>query len=63
LPSVTDLFVDGCAAGAADGVTAADAAYLTALYQANPEARKEAETTDIAGRMAKMLASSNVVAR
>jgi hypothetical protein len=63
LPSVTDLFVDGCAAGAANGVTAADAAYLTALYQANPEARKEAETTDIAGRMAKMLASSNVVAR
>jgi hypothetical protein len=58
LPSVTDLFADGCPGGARDGVTAADAAYLTALYQANPEARAVNEQSDISGRMAKMLASS-----
>jgi hypothetical protein len=63
LPSVTDLFVDGCPGGAPDGVTAADAAYLTALYQANPEARKVNEQNDIAGRMAKMLTASNGAAR
>jgi hypothetical protein len=63
LPSVTDLFVSNCASGAADGLTAADAAYLTALYQANPEARKLNEQSDIAGRMAKMLVSGGGVAR
>lgn len=63
LPSVTDLFVSNCASGAADGLTAADAAYLTALYQANPEARKINEQADIAGRMAKMLAPAGVAAR
>lgn len=31
LPSVTDLFVDGCPGGPPGGVTPADAAYLTAL--------------------------------
>jgi hypothetical protein len=63
LPSVTDLFSGSCAAGAADGLTAADAAYLTALYQANPEARKANEQADIANRMAKMLAPSGVATR
>jgi hypothetical protein len=63
LPSVTDLFVDGCSGGGAAGVSAADAAYLTALYQANPEARKTNEQNDIAGRMAKMLTASNGAAR
>jgi hypothetical protein len=63
LPSVTDLFVEGCAGGAPDGLTAADAAFLTALYQANPEARKVNMQSDIAGRMARMLTSSSVVAR
>ncbi|MGZ3345657.1 MAG: hypothetical protein ACXU82_13550 [Caulobacteraceae bacterium] len=63
LPSVTDLFSASCAAGAAEGLTAADAAYLTALYQANPEARKLNEQADIAGRMAKMLAPAAGVAR
>jgi hypothetical protein len=63
LPSVANLFVDGCAGGAPDGLTAADAAYLTALYQANPEARAVNEQSDISGRMAKMLGASGAVAR
>jgi hypothetical protein len=63
LPSVTDLFVEGCAGAAPDGLTPADAAFLTALYQANPEARMVNMQSDIAGRMAKMLTSPNVVAR
>lgn len=63
LPSVTDLFVEGCSGGAPDGLTAADAAYLTALYQANPEARAVNEQSDISGRMAKMLASPGSVVR
>jgi hypothetical protein len=60
---VTDLLVSGCAGGAPDGLTPADAAYLTALYQANPEARKVNEQSDIADRMAKMLVSSRAGAR
>jgi hypothetical protein len=63
LPSVTDLFVDGCPGGAPDGLTAADASYLTALYQANPEARAVNEQSDIAGRMTKMLGAPSAVAR
>jgi len=63
LPSVTDLFVDGCPGAAPDGLTAADASYLTALYQANPEARAVNEQSDIAGRMAKMLGAPGGVAR
>jgi hypothetical protein len=64
LPSVTDLFASGCSGRAApDGLTPADAAYLTALYQANPEARKAGEQADIAGRMAKILGPAGVAAR
>jgi len=63
LPSVANLFVSGCAGPAPDGITPADAAYLTALYQANPEARRVAEQADIAGRMARILAPGGVAAR
>jgi hypothetical protein len=63
LPSVTDLFVSGCAGGAPDGLTPTDAAYLTALYQANPEARKVNQQAEIADRMAKMLVSAGAAAR
>ena len=63
LPSVTNLFVDGCPGGVQDGLTAADASYLTALYQANPEARAVNEQADIAGRMAKMLGAPGGIAR
>lgn len=63
LPSVTDLFVGGCPGGAPDELTPADAAYLTALYQANPEARKVNEQADIADRMAKMLVPASTAAR
>ena len=64
LPSVTDLFVGACPGrGAPDGLTPADAAYLTSLYAADPEARKLGAQADIAGRMAKILATANVAAR
>jgi hypothetical protein len=63
LPSVTNLFVDGCSGGAPDGLSPADAAYLTALYQANPEARAVNEQSDISSRMAKMLGASGGIAR
>ena len=63
LPSIANLFVDGCPGGATDGLTPADAAYLTALYQANPEARAVNEQADISGRMAKMLGSPAVATR
>jgi hypothetical protein len=63
LPSVTDLLVAGCPGGAADGLTPADAAYLTALYAANLEAKKPGEQIDIASRMAKILAPEDAAAR
>jgi len=55
LPSVLDLFNQGCAAGAAAGLSRADAAYLTAFYKANLQDRKVGEEKDIASRMAKIL--------
>ncbi len=63
--------LDGCAAFASvvdvlapaacpgrdppDGLTPADAAYLTSLYSADLEATQSGETTDIAGQMASIL--------
>jgi len=57
LPSVTDLFVAPACPGrdAPDGLTPADAAYLTALYMSDAEGKKDMEQTDISNRMAKML--------
>jgi hypothetical protein len=43
-----------------DGLTPADAAYLTALYASNPEGRLVSEQDDIAGRMAKILVKAQV---
>ena len=37
LPSITDMFANGCPAPVADSLTAADRAYLTALYSADLE--------------------------
>jgi beta-lactamase regulating signal transducer with metallopeptidase domain len=56
LPSVIDLFsaCPGRSSGPA-GLTRADAAYLTALYKTDLQAKKAAQVTDIASRMADML--------
>jgi hypothetical protein len=54
LPSVTDLFLE-CGRPAPDGLTSADAAYLTALYQRGKKA-EPAKDSVIAERMANVLA-------
>ncbi|MEI9890002.1 MAG: hypothetical protein WDN45_04605 [Caulobacteraceae bacterium] len=57
LSSVIDLFAKAACPGrdAPDGLTPADASYLTALYSADPEQKKWAAESDISGRMAKIL--------
>jgi hypothetical protein len=57
LPSVIDLFAKDACPGrdAPDGLTPADASYLTALYSADPEQKAWVERRDIADRMAKIL--------
>ncbi len=61
LPSVIDRFAKSPCPGrdAPDGLTPADAAYLTALYASDPEGKKASEQSDIAGRMAKILIKAN----
>jgi hypothetical protein len=54
LQSVTDLFGQSACAKP-DGLTPADAAYLTGLYTANLEFRKNIEQSDITRRMAAIL--------
>jgi hypothetical protein len=65
LPSVIDLVAKSPCPGrdAPDGLTPADAAYLTALYAADPQAKKAGEQSDIAGRMAKILIKANAGGR
>ena len=65
LSSVVDAFATSPCAGRAppDGLTPADAAYLTALYQANLRNRKATEQADIARRMAKILIDASPPAR
>jgi len=62
LSSVVDLFAKSACPrrDPPDGLTPADAAYLTALYDSNSEADKAGEQADIAGRMAKILIKANV---
>ena len=56
LASVVDVLAKACAGrDLPDGLTSGDAAYLTALYSADPEARKWGEQGDMARRMAKIL--------
>ena len=57
MSSVIDLLApSGCSGRQPpDGLTPADAAYLTALYSADLEAKKVGEQGEIAGRMAKIL--------
>jgi beta-lactamase regulating signal transducer with metallopeptidase domain len=65
LPSVIDAFARSACPGRdpPDGLTPADAAYLTALYAADPGVRKPFEQADIARRMASILIKASVVAR
>jgi hypothetical protein len=78
LPSITDLYAGSCPGrGAPDGLTPADAAYLTALYttpEDNVSPRREpgvvlfkpsssAEASDVVDRMAQRLANTEVAAR
>ncbi len=58
LPSITDLFASCPGRAAPDQLTPADAAYLTALYQIDPEAKKAVQQGDLANRMTKMLAAN-----
>jgi hypothetical protein len=63
LPSVTELFAEACPGRAAPTeLTPADAAYLTALYTADAEANGAGQRSDIARRMNRILAPSNVAA-
>lgn len=64
LPSVIDLYAKACPGrDAPDGLTPADASYLTALYSADPEQKAWVERGDIARRMAKILVNANAVAK
>jgi len=56
LPSVIDVLAPSCPGRPApDGLTAADAAYLTSLYTTDLEADGAGQEGDIAGRMASIL--------
>jgi hypothetical protein len=55
LPSVIDLFAACPGRARPEGLTSADRAYLSALYKANPEVKKLAEQSEIAGVMAQTL--------
>ena len=60
MPSVIDaLSPASCGHDKPDGLTPGDAAYLTALYQANLEYRAEFAETDISRRMARILINAN----
>jgi len=65
LPSVVDVLATSACAGreAPDGLTPSDAAYLTALYKADPEGKKMAAEGDIANRMARILIKANTPGR
>ncbi|MEI9890003.1 MAG: hypothetical protein WDN45_04610 [Caulobacteraceae bacterium] len=64
LASVIDaLSKVSCSSEVPDGLTPGDAAYLTALYSADMEGKKQAQETDIALRMAKILTKAAVAAR
>jgi beta-lactamase regulating signal transducer with metallopeptidase domain len=56
LPSVIELFAKGCPGRAGgNGMTRADAAYLTALYKIDLQSRKAAQQRAIGDRMADLL--------
>jgi hypothetical protein len=61
LPSVIDLLAKTACPGrdTPDGLTPGDAAYLTALYESDLQARKGSEQGEIAERMAKILTKAS----
>jgi hypothetical protein len=61
LSSVIDVLAKTACPGrdAPDGLTPGDAAYLTALYSADLEARKDKEVSEISGRMARILTKAS----
>jgi hypothetical protein len=65
LPSVVDLLASHACPNRdlPDGLTAGDAAYLTALYQADPKAKRWAQEGDIANRMADILMKADAQRR
>jgi hypothetical protein len=65
LPSIVDLLAKAACSGrdAPGGLTPADAAYLTALYSADLEAKKAGETSDISNRMARILIKASTGGR
>ena len=62
LPSSHDRTAKSACGGRAapDGLTQTDAAWLTALYASDPEAKGDSERSDIAGRMADMLIKASL---
>jgi hypothetical protein len=65
LPSVLDVLAKSACPGRdpPDGLTPADAAYLTALYESDPEGNRSGAQGQIAGRMASILAKASGRAR
>ena len=63
LPSVTELFAACPGRNAPDGLTPADAAYLTSLYAADLEANRAGEKSEIAGRMGRIFGTAKVLVR
>ncbi len=65
LPSVIDVLAKPACAGRdpPDGLTPADAAYLTALYAADLRAKKPNEEYEISERMAKILIGAKPAGR
>jgi hypothetical protein len=65
LTSIIDLYAKSPCLGRdpPDGLTAADASYLTALYASDAESRLSSEQGDIAGRMARILIKAQVASR
>jgi hypothetical protein len=65
LPSIVDVFAKAPCPGRdpPDGLTAADAAYLTALYASDPEGKLGSEQSDIGRRMADILIKANAGAQ
>jgi hypothetical protein len=63
MPSVLDVLAKSACQGrdAPNGLTPADAAYLTSLYESDPENRTVAAENDITGRMANILIKARAV--
>ena len=64
LPSILDLMAKSCPGREAPtGLTAADGAWLTALYASDAEAKGDGERTDISVRMADILIKASTAAK